>query len=640
MRRPRLGSHVVLRLALGAIGAPAVGAASTPADSIEAARAFLAREMDRYHGHFGVYEDVSSAGNHFQVYAKLPDGAAPVMLNASWTLTTRSGATSIRCALAPGGSGGFSFQVGVFLPGEPSPMPNFGTHPNAGYRMAGKLATLKFWARGAAGGEKIDFFVAGLGRDAETGTELAPHPDSSPRHPPLGSVFTLTAAWQEYSIDVSDLDLDYLLGGFGWFGEAVLNPEGAAFYLDDIRYEMTDAGRAQRLDEPRFVRSHVTLPFQERPPPVERFDLMQRNAAHTYDNALAVLAFLTDGSEDSLRRARLIGDAFSYAVDHDRFFDRDRGRRLRNAYAAGDLTVPPGWRPNGRSETVAIPGYWDEAMMRFFEVEQDSSDTGNNAWGLIALAALHSRKASRHYLTAARAIMEFVDTQRDGAGLYQGFRAGVEDPEGCHPMPRAYASTEHNLDPYAAFTRLFELTGEPGWVEPADHARQFALAMWDSTLECYRPGTTDGDTINKNFDQLPLDVQAWSVLAGVNPVGRDQQALDCALTYHAHSGHGFTGFDFNTDLDGVWFEGTAHMATAFLAADRDAEADSYRAELRRAQGEPPLGKRLGLIAASLDGLTTGFPFLYFRRVHSGATAWNLFAQAALNQYYQTSLVGP
>jgi hypothetical protein len=43
--------------------------------------------------------------------------------------------------------------------------------------------------------------------------------------------------------------------------------------------------------------------------------------------------------------------------------------------------------------------------------------------------------------------------------------------------------------------------------------------------------------------------------------------------------------------------------------------------------------------ASHDGLSTGFdtaggdPFKYFRRLHVGATAWNVFAQMGFNPYY-------
>jgi hypothetical protein len=46
------------------------------------------------------------------------------------------------------------------------------------------------------------------------------------------------------------------------------------------------------------------------------------------------------------------------------------------------------------------------------------------------------------------------------------------------------------------------------------------------------------------------------------------------------------------------------------------------------------------VAASRDALTTGFetpradPFKYYRRLHVGATSWNVFAQLGVNPYYE------
>jgi hypothetical protein len=63
--------------------------------------------------------------------------------------------------------------------------------------------------------------------------------------------------------------------------------------------------------------------------------------------------------------------------------------------------------------------------------------------------------------------------------------------------------------------------------------------------------------------------------------------------------------------------------------------------LGNAQQMPaPFGDGLGLVAASHDGVTTGFstaygPNCYYRRMHIGATAWLIFAQLGFNPYYQT-----
>lgn len=530
-------------------------------------------------------------------------------------------------------------------------MPNFGTIPDAGIDLTGATA-LTFWARGEFGNEKVDFFVGGVGYDAITGAKIAPYPDSTPRTPPFGSIFTLSQTWQKYSIDLTGRPLDYILGGLGWVADAARNPGGAVFYLDDIQFELRPEARARRLDQPRFLRSYTTLPLQPDPFDAVKdgdIDFVLRNLAFVYDNAVAVLAFVADGSTDSVRRARLIGDAFVYAMSHDRTFVDDRactdaidptsvdGARLRSAYAAGDLALPPGWLPNGRAGTVPIPGFYAETTKTFYEVEQQGLDTGNNAWAMLALEALYQRTGQTSYRDAACKLGNFLQAFRNASGTYQGFTGGLDRPDDLRTR-RPWASTEHNLDAYAAFGNLFRISGDPRWRDDATHARALAAAMFDSQRNCYLAGTLDPNARNENAGQLPLDVQAWSILA-MPDAPTTFQAIDCAERNHRNSHDGFTGFDFNEDKDGVWFEGTAQMAVAYALAGRADSAEAVRAELRRAQQSPGFGDGEGLMASSHDGLTTGFdtaggdPFKYFRRLHVGATAWNVLAQLGFNPYY-------
>lgn len=111
------------------------------------------------------------------------------------------------------------------------------------------------------------------------------------------------------------------------------------------------------------------------------------------------------------------------------------------------------------------------------------------------------------------------------------------------------------------------------------------------------------------------------------------QALSWAEANCAAEDDGYRGFDFNTDLDGVWFEGTAHMALAYRVVGNDLKAEDYLQELRRAQSSAEDGDGLGLLAASRDGLTTGFGTTYARRLHIGATSWLVFAELNYNPYW-------
>jgi len=622
---------------------------------------YLKDVMDKYHRDFWVYDDVSEAGNHFHAVAKFPNASAPVDANGSWPIDPYSGATCIRCEFTPQGANGFGgiFMVnGLLPPNTSAPLPYFGTSSTSyidndnkfvtlditddqGLNLSGATA-LRFFAKGETGGEKIEFFFGGIGRDPETGASNQPFPSSIPRTSTSPVVTTLSSEWQEITIDLagfSQSQLENIMCGFGWGTNDTQNTNGAVFYLDEIRFELSDEAREARLNQPRFLRSFTTLPIQPDPfdqNPDDDLDLVFRNLAFTYDNALAGLAFLAEGSSDCLLRARLVGDAFVYAANHDRTYTDGR---IRTAYVAGDIALGPGWMPNGLLGTVPIPGYFADSNLTFFEVEQDSVDVGNNAWAMLFLLGLVEKTGEQQYLDAATRIAEFITQFRQDTGTYQGFTGGFNSPETGSPELRKWASTEHNLDLVAAFTSLAQLTKDPTWIAHAEHARSFVNSMWDPGSQCFLAGTAnDPDIQNRSPGQLPLDTQSWTVLALNNALIDHPQMLQCAERYHRVSELGLSGFDFNEDCDGIWLEGTAQMAIASLFAGDTGAATDLLLDLREAQMMSDDLK--GTFAALHDGVSSGFGFSLFRRLHIGATAWSVFAQTGYNPFYYVSAVDP
>jgi hypothetical protein len=452
-------------------------------------------------------------------------------------------------------------------------------------------------------------------------------------------VTKLTSNWKQYTISLAGLNLTNIMGGFGWTASAAEDPHGAVFYVDDIQYNLNETARNKRLNEPRFIRSYTTFPWEPGNPDSEavgNFDYVFRNTAYTYDNSVAILAFLADGSKDSIRRARVVGDAFVYAADHDRTYTN---HQIRTAYSTGDIALFPGWLANGKAGTVPISGFYDLQSQAYEEVADNLDiDTGNNAWAMIALLALYQETLDTNYLTTAQAIGQVINTFRSDTGTYQGFLGGIWNAESSSPSNRAYASTEHNLDIYAAFSRMYQITGDPAWSDGAEHAREFVEAMWDDSLGCYLAGTTGGipNELNDMQGQLPLDTQTWSVLALTNALALHPQLLTNAEAVHHCDFDGFSGYDFNDDKDGVWFEGTGQMSVAYAFGGNLVQALTIAGTLRDAQQIPaPIGDGDGMVAASHDGVTSGFNFVYYRRLHLGATSWNIFAQLGFNPYYQT-----
>lgn len=84
--------------------------------------------------------------------------------------------------------------------------------------------SLTFWARGARGGERIKFGVGIIKPDKK-------YFDTAR----VEREFTLTNAWQQYSLDLRDKDLSRIKTGFLWTMEA--QGETTSCYLDAIRFE-------------------------------------------------------------------------------------------------------------------------------------------------------------------------------------------------------------------------------------------------------------------------------------------------------------------------------------------------------------------------------------------------------------------
>ena len=103
-----------------------------------------------------------------------------------------------------------------------SPAGDWGDKPG-GVNLS-KASTLVFWARGEKGGEKVSFFMGGIGKDK-------PFHDTANRK--LENV-VLKKSWTRYRITLDGEDLSQIKTGFGFnFGG---QGKPFAFYLDDIEY--------------------------------------------------------------------------------------------------------------------------------------------------------------------------------------------------------------------------------------------------------------------------------------------------------------------------------------------------------------------------------------------------------------------
>ncbi|KUO17288.1 Tat pathway signal sequence domain protein [Streptomyces dysideae] len=378
------------------------------------------------------------------------------------------------------------------------------------------------------------------------------------------------------------------------------------------------------------------------------------STAFTYDNALTVLAHLAGRTRDGRARAVVLGDALLYAQEHDPVHDDGR---LRQAYNVGPYVFYDGSRqPDGfvRADGTANVG----TQFGF-----TGTAVGDMAWAGIALSALARRTGEPRFLAGAVRIAEWIERTGRTEEPLGGYKFGVNGADEKLP----FTSTEHNTDLVCLFGRLARLTGDRVWLERRARARDFVLRMWEPDGGFFYTGTNDGVTVNTS--PVPEDTQTWTRLAldsRTHARSLDWAAAELAVLDHAGrpnstvpEGQSYEGVTFSSasllanedapiadsqpkpDRNGVWFEGTAHLALALR--NRHARGDEARARrliasIERAQdllgagqtvGGTTLPERSGVVSAS-SPLDTGFGFGYYPYRHTGATAWYLLAATRTN----------
>ena len=378
--------------------------------------------------------------------------------------------------------------------------------------------------------------------------------------------------------------------------------------------------------------------------------------AFTYDNAVAIHAYLAAGTAETLERAEVLGAGLLYAQANNFPFHDGRFAQAYyvNVAGLGGAFITP----------AAAPFY-------FY-----TSAVGDQAWAGMALAQLYLRTRDAKYLAGALLVANWIvtnayDTQ--GAG---GYRFGANINQYNQSVASTNGkSTEHNIDTYAFFRMLATLTASGSasngmsWAALAEHALTFVAAMFNVVGPFFYTGTL-GDQVTINPSPIPEDTQTWSYMATLNAQWRGTidwalahlQTTDTASAPHSSLSGSETihGLVFDTaslttttaDPHAVWLEGTAHTAAALatrvlrggdtlggLFADI-AEAARLLGQCEKAQallgagkkaGGKPIPQGLGLVAAT-SVLDTGFGYTYGPSLHLGATGWFLIAALAANPF--------
>ena len=332
----------------------------------------------------------------------------------------------------------------------------------------------------------------------------------------------------------------------------------------------------------------------------ETSDIYLQSTAFTYDNAVAAMAFISNGNK---AEAKQILDAFVKGIANDRY----KSDRVRNAYRKGDPTVLPGW----------WTGSWGE------DAYQVGTNVGNTSYLAMAMLQYDRRWGSDEYLDTVKLVMDWVlnNCTDESAGFMYGYEGWPENG----PVPlHTYKSTEHNIDAYAVFKQLYKVTGESKYDTAAQSALKFINSMYNNYSKYFWIGTVD-DGVTPNKDDFVLDAQVWTVLAAADEISDLPAVLNTAVSMETKEG----GYPFNKANynGGYWCEGTAFTALMLRTQGMDDKALTALNALKNVQ--LPSGC---LPAATVKELPTGLGWYYGTDPHITPTAWLVLAVNNFNPY--------
>ena len=376
---------------------------------------------------------------------------------------------------------------------------------------------------------------------------------------------------------------------------------------------------------------HDAYPGEHRLPQSYADEVGLGSATFTYDAAVAMMAWLADGSADSVNRARQVGAALAYAQDHDPDFGDGR---LRRGYAAN------GFVRNNGTVNVRFP----------------NTVVGDMAVAGIGWTQLAARTNSASMRSAAVRLATWITAKCANPGPLGGYTAGTNNAG----MQSTALSTAHNADLVEFFRQLAKLTGDGVWRAAAANAESFVRAMFLPARGRFAVGSPDGTVIDRGPELL--DAQTRPVLAlgaryeaGVAWAEDALSVLDTPSRTNSalRPGEWFTGVTVSSasltvptnvpiepglpkpDRQAVWFEGTAQFAAALRICPnlRDLLTAGFSVSTLAtgqqilARGQHVGGRRLpdgaGVPAASSPLHIGTEDSGYYPVRHVGATSWLL-----------------
>lgn len=317
---------------------------------------------------------------------------------------------------------------------------------------------------------------------------------------------------------------------------------------------------------------------------------MENNEAHTFNNALAAMAFLIKGEKE---RAERILDFFARATRRD-----NDDPTLQNFFYKGEA--------RGFFQAVALNPTGTVAA--YHTAWANDRWMGDLAWLLIAYKHYERRYGPDRYREISGLLLDLLrdwyKDAEDGPGGYvqHGWRRGDQQLHEGHGHP------EGNIDCYA----VFRMCGD---TERADQIR----AWLDRVLR---------------GNGMPLDLYTWRVLAYGSEALHLLDIPEYDLRYRktlAVRGQPVAGLFDHADISvtNSWLDGVGHIACAYLDAGNPERGMFYANQL-----DPFLIDRVvnGVPTRSLPYVAnnSGYDWVELDKGFVSVASWYIFAKNRFN----------
>ncbi|MBU4376752.1 MAG: right-handed parallel beta-helix repeat-containing protein, partial [Candidatus Omnitrophica bacterium] len=330
------------------------------------------------------------------------------------------------------------------------------------------------------------------------------------------------------------------------------------------------------------------------------------------ETAQAIIALLARGTSDDITRAHILANTLKYCQEHDPTFTDGR---IRDAY----------WSTNLMDESTGNAS-----------VKSPDSTSSNLAWALLAFIQDYEIDTTAHadMLTAATNLAAFIDSEYKDA-TNPGFVYGYTGWEGSQ-VKQTYKSTENNAVLYTAFKQLYDITQNSTWYDDAIWAKRYLEEItWNDSDKMFFSGTKDdGITVNTFNPTIDADTIPLLALGSDYPLTQIDGWVEAnyATTYGV-----FSGYDYNQDRDGIVYAPTAQMGLVYGLLGDETKHDSVLTELRNTQIGAYHSDGKGIVAASKDGVTSGWGYTYDAVLNVGTTSWYIALERGFNPLWSQNI---